>query len=172
MKGQMSIDYYVALIIFIFFVIYFLFQVSNIVPNFIGEMEEQRMRAEAYQFSELLVNGVGSPPDWDTLVPAQTGGIGRVGLSDQSRNKTNLLSVAKINALDELCSTEGQQFLRSRIETDLQLSVFLVDRTDGSVDISCSPVTPNLRGFSVTTRRIVAFDDNRFGELTLQVWKP
>ena len=56
MKGQISIDYYVSLIIFIFFVVYFLFQITNLVPVFIGQMEEQRMRSETYQISELLIN--------------------------------------------------------------------------------------------------------------------
>ncbi len=172
MKGQISIDYYVALIIFIFFVVYFLFQISNLVPQFIGQMEEQRMRSEAYQLSELLVNDIGRPSNWNALVPSSTGQIERVGLSDQSRNKTNLVSAAKVAALNSLCASQGQQFLRTKLVTDLQFSVFVVDRTDGSTDVDCEPVTPNLRGFSVTTRRVVAFNDGRFGELTIQVWKP
>lgn len=168
MKGQISIDYYVALIIFIFFVVYLLFQISNLVPNFIGQLEEQRIRSETYQMSELLLNDAGSPANWNTLAPGQ---INRIGLSDQNRNKTNLLSVAKIAALNALCADQGQQFLRSKLATDLQFSVFVIDRTDGSTDLICQPANPSLRGFAVTTKRVVAFDDGRFGELTLQVWK-
>lgn len=168
MKGQISIDYYVALIIFIFFVVYLLFQISNLVPNFVGQLEEQRIRSETYQMSELLSNDAGSPANWETLAPGQ---INRIGLSDQNRNKTNLLSVAKIAALNTLCANQGQQFLRSKLATDLQFSVFVIDRTDGSTDLVCQPENPSLRGFAVTTKRVVAFDDGRFGELTLQVWK-
>lgn len=170
-KGQISIDYYVALIIFIFFVVYFLFQVSNLVPTFVGQMEEQRMRSEAYQMSELLVNDPGSPTNWPTLVPDNIDQIARIGLNG-NQNKTNLVGLAKLSALGSLCSSQGQQFLRNKIATDLQFSVFVVDRTDGSTELDCSPTNPNLRGFSVTTRRVVAFPDGRFGELTIQVWKP
>lgn len=176
MKGQISIDYYIALIIFIFFVVYFLFRVSNLVPDFIGRMEEQRMRSEVYQFSELLANDFGNPPNWETLSP---GSIKRIGLSDQSRNKTNLLSVAKVAALNSLCASQGQSFLKSKIVTDLEFSVFLIDRTDSSVDLSCSgPDTnattgePLSRSFTVTTKRVVALNDGRFGELAVQMWRP
>lgn len=174
MKGQISIDYYIALIIFIFFVVYFLFQISNLVPNFLGQMEEQRMRSEAYQISELLVNDIGSPPDWNTLVPDKTAQIKRIGLSDQTRNKTNLLSSPKIKALDGICLNEtlGQHFLRSAIDTDLQFSVFLINKSSGGAEFSCQPAASNLRGFSVITKRVVAFDNGNFGELTLQLWRP
>lgn len=171
MKGQISIDYYLSLIVFIFFVVYFLFQTSNLVPTFINQMEEQRIRSEAYQMSELLINYAGSPSDWNTLVPDNTDQIDGIGLLDQNRNKVNVVSSAKVAALNTICSNQGQEFLRSKINTDLQFSLFLVDRTDGSTDLGCSPAVGNLRGFSVTERRIVAFDDNRFGELALQVWR-
>ena len=56
MKGQISIDYIIAIVIFIFFVIYFLFEITNIVPKFIGQIEEQEIRSKAYQISEILIN--------------------------------------------------------------------------------------------------------------------
>ena len=178
MKGQISFDYYVSLIIFVFFAVYFLFQITNLVPNFVGLMEEQRIRSEAYQISELLINDVGNPNDWDSLVPGSESSINRIGMSDETRNSTNLLAISKINDLESVCTTQGHEFLRSRMGTDLQFSVFVIDRTDDSVLLDCLPPNVNtttgepfLRGFSVSASRIVAFDDGNYGELRLQVWK-
>lgn len=172
MKGQISIDYYISLIIFIFFVVYFLFQTSTLVPIFIGQMEEHRIRAESFQLSELLVNDIGSPSNWNTLVPNQTDQIARIGLSDQSKSKTNLVSSSKVSALNTICSiSDGQELLRSKLDTDLQLTVFVIDRTDDSIDVNCEPELPS-KGFLATTKRVIAFDDGRFGELAIRVWRP
>lgn len=179
MKGQISIDYYVSLIIFIFFVVYFLYQMSNLVPAFNSQLEDQRVRSEAYQMSELLVNDAGSPANWNALVPNGTANISRIGLLDQSANETNLVSTAKMAALNSLCASQGQQLVRSLMGTDLEFSVFVVDRTNGTVDVSCTGPDANSttgqplrRAVSVTQKRTFAFSDSHFGDMTMQVWKP
>lgn len=168
-KGQLSIEYFVAMIVFIFFVVYFLFQMSNLVPEFTGEMEGQRIRSEAYQMSEILVNSPGMPPNWNSLPYQQTV---LFGLSNQTLNKTNLLSSSKMASMGATCASLGQQAIRSKMYTDLEMSMLIVDRTDGSPRLDCTAPRNNTRGFSVTVRRIVSFDDGRFGDLTLQVWRP
>lgn len=176
MKGQISIDYYVSIAVFIFFIVYFLFQISNIVPTFKGQMEEQRMRLEAYQISEVLANDGGKPLQWAWQ---PIGNIERIGLSDHMANKTNLLNVSKIAALDELCESQGQQFLKTRMGTDLDFSVFVIDRRNNTVMLDCLPPDTNattgaplLRGTSITAARMVAFNNNDFGEIKVQVWRP
>jgi len=168
-KGQLSIEYFVAMIIFIFFVVYFLFQMSNLVPEFTGEMESQRIRSEAYQMSEIMINGPGMPSNWNTLPYSQTV---LFGLSNQTLNKTNLLSSSKINSMNATCASLGQQAIRSKFYTDLDMSMIIIDRTNGNPRLDCNAPRNNTRGFSVTVRRIVAFDDGKFGDLTLQVWRP
>jgi len=168
-KGQVSIEYFVSLIIFIFFVVYFLFQMSNLVPEFIGEMEVQRIRSEAYQMSEILVNHPGVPANWNSLPYSQ---ISVFGLSNHVLNKTNLISAPKIGALSSICSSMGQQALRSKMDTDLEFSALIVNRVNGSLMLDCSAPRNNTRGFSVTVRRTVAFDSGGYGDLTLQVWRP
>jgi len=168
-KGQLSIEYFVAMIIFIFFVVYFLFQMSNLVPEFTGEMENQRIRSEAYQISEIMINSPGMPANWNALPYSQTV---LFGLSNQTLNKTNLLSSAKIVSMNSTCVSLGQQAIQSKFYTDLEMSMIIVDRTDGSPRLDCNAPRNNTRGFSVTVRRIVAFDDGRFGDLTLQMWRP
>jgi hypothetical protein len=168
-KGQLSIEYFVAMIIFIFFVVYFLFQMSNLVPEFTGEMESQRIRSEAYQISEIMINGPGMPANWNTLPYSQTV---LFGLSNEMLNKTNLLSSSKISSMNSTCTSLGQQAIKSKIYTDLEMSMLIVDRTDGTPRLDCNAPKNNTRGFSVTVRRIVAFDDGKFGDLTLQMWRP
>ena len=168
-KGQLSIEYFVAMIIFIFFVVYFLFQISNLVPEFTGEMEVQRIRSEAYQISEIIINSPGMPTNWNTLPYQQTV---LFGLSNQTFNKTNLLSSSKMASMGSTCASLGQQAIRSKLYTDLEMSMLIVDRTDGTPRLDCSAPRNDTRGFSVTVKRIVAFDDGRFGDLTLQMWRP
>lgn len=168
-KGQASIEYFVSLIIFIFFVVYFLFQMSNLVPEFVGEMESQRVRSEAYQMSEILVNHPGVPANWNSLPYSQ---VTVFGLSSHALNKTNLLSASKMGALGSTCSSLGQQAIRSKFDTDLEFSMLVVNRVNGSLMLDCNAPRNNTRGFSVTVRRTVAFDDGGYGDLTLQVWRP
>lgn len=171
MKGQISFDYYIAIIAFIFFVVYFLFQITNLVPNFLAQMEEQRMRLEAYQVSEILINDVGSPENWVGLPMSS---INRIGLSDYVRDETNLISLAKVADLNTKCVAGAHTELREKLDTDLQFSLFVIDRSDGTPLLSCipPPAEQSLRGLAVTSSRTVAFDDGSYGELTVQMWRP
>ncbi len=168
MKGQMSIDYIIAIVIFFFFVVYFLWQVTNVIPRYLQQIEEQRIRSEAYQISELILNDAGQPNNWDQLAYSQ---IVRIGLSDHNIQKTNVINAAKAAALNTFCSTQGQQALRTMMRTDLQFSIFLVDRGDGTTYVTCSPASTVNRGFSATIKRVTAMDNNRFAELTVQTWR-
>jgi hypothetical protein len=168
-KGQTSIEYVVSIMLFIFFVVYFLFQMSNLVPEFLSEMEAQRIRSESYQMSEIFVNHPGVPSNWNSLPYSQ---VTVFGLSNHILNKTNLLSTAKISSLRSICSSLGQQAVRSKLDTDLEFSIIVVNRVNGTVMLDCNAPRNNTRGFSSTVRRTVAFDDGNYGDLTLQVWRP
>lgn len=169
-KGQISIDYIVAIIAFFFFAIYFLYEVSNVVPRYVQQIEEQRIRSEAYQMSELVMNDAGRPLNWNQVPVNQ---IVRMGLSESATaNKTNLMSAAKAVALNNICATQGHAFVRTMMRTDLQFSLFLVDRTNGTTYMSCSPASTVNRGFSATVKRVGAMDNGNFAELTVQAWRP
>jgi hypothetical protein len=66
MKSQLSMEYYISLTIFILFIGYIFFQLILRSPQFIMEVENERLRSESYQISELLVNNPGEPINWVT----------------------------------------------------------------------------------------------------------
>lgn len=174
----MSIDFYVAVITFIIIVVYFLFQISSIVPNFINQIEEQRLMSEAYQVSEILVNDIGQPKNWDTLI-GNVGQISRIGLSDQNTNKTNLIATNKVDALRYMClGQKGYMDVKHRLGmNELNFSVFVVNRQTGSIDTCAGEDAdettglPRIKGFTATVTRILAFNDGTYGDLKVQVWE-
>jgi hypothetical protein len=174
----MSVDFYVALVVFIVIVVYFLFQISTIVPTFINQIEEQRMMSEAYQVSEILLNDIGQPKNWDTLPIGQ---ISRFGMSDHNANKTNLIAISKANSLNFLCLGEqGYKDVKHRMGMrEFNFSVFVTNRQTGSIEVTCfnpseievSTGLPKRKGFTATANRILAFNDGTYGDMKVQVWK-
>jgi len=63
-KAQFSVDFYIALITFVLLISYISFQVLTFSPLYTKEINTQRLRAEAFQISEILVNDFGEPKDW------------------------------------------------------------------------------------------------------------
>jgi len=163
MKAQLSIDYIVSLIVFILFGTYIFFQVTGYTPAYITQIETQRLRSEAYQISELLVNDPGEPLNWEVCGSAC---LERIGLSDYTKNKTNFLSRSKIDKFDEICNqVDGYAIIKSLIDTDRQFSIIL-NKADGETLISCSSSSIFKPKFEI--RRIVTFDSS-YGELIVQV---
>ncbi len=175
-KGQFAVDYYIAIIVFILFAAYILFELAKVLPSFVDEMETQRIRAESYQISELLINDEGSISNWETLSQDDVKRIVfRLGLSDEDRKKTNAVSLEKLQAFESLCASNGgYDFIRSTMKMDYlnyHFSVMVVDRTNGNILVNCFP-SENIPSKSIRTdtRRIVSFGQNAYGELILQVW--
>lgn len=170
MKGQFSIDFYISFIFFIMFVIYLFFQISKIIPNYLNEVNVQTLRSEAYQISELLINDLGEPKDWNILPEDQRNKIKRIGLLDETQNKTNLISQTKATALNTICnSADGYEMIKSKIATDYQFSLILINRVNNETLINCFVSGAMTKPIRVDMRRIVAFD-NSYGELILQMW--
>ncbi len=164
MKGQFSVEQLISLSIFITFVAYFFFQFLNLRPVYLREVKNERIRSEAYQISELLINDPGYPVNWN-LNPALTQ---RTGLSDQNVNKTNFLSSNKIDVFNSQCGTDYNK-VKKWIGSDYDFSIFLTDKSTGILRISCYPSKVIAKGINVTVRRVVAFDSS-YGELILQMW--
>jgi len=67
MKGQLSfVEYLVSFLVFITFISYFFLRIINETPIFLNEIRNERIRAEAFQLSEILVNDPGEPINWET----------------------------------------------------------------------------------------------------------
>jgi hypothetical protein len=164
MKGQFGMEQLISLSIFIAFVAYFFFQFLSLRPTYLNEVKNERLRSEAYQISELLVNDPGYPVNWNAN-PSLTQ---RAGLSDETANKTNLLSLAKISAFDSQCASDYYK-VKKWIGAENDFSIFLTDKSTGALKIGCYNKAIVSQGINVTVRRIVAFGPS-YGELILQMW--
>jgi hypothetical protein len=165
MKAQLSVEYYISLTIFIGFIVYISFQVMRISPQFITEVKNERLKSEAYQISELLINDAGEPINWDSQ-----SSVKRIGLSN-NLNKTNLLSQEKIDAFNTSCSS-GYDNIRKLmgIGTEYYFSLKLIDSNSGQTLIDCNPPLTVIKPAKVAITRITALSPTTFGELTLQLW--
>lgn len=164
MKAQLSIDYIVSLIIFIGFVFYIFLQLLSYGPPYISEIEKQRLRSEAYQISELLINDPGAPLDWNSTK------VNRTGLSDSTKNKTNVLSINKINNFTQICNgSNDYNRMKSLIDTEYQFSIELINRASSQLLINCTPPQPIAKAVKAEIRRTVAFGLG-YGELIVRMW--
>jgi hypothetical protein len=162
MKAQLSVEYYVSLTIFILFVGYIFFQLILRSPQFITEVENERLRSESYQVSELLINDPGQPIDWNQA------NVKRIGLSS-NLNMTNLLSIEKISSLQSICNSDYEK-IRKSLGTEYFISIDLVNMTSGEKLIACTSPISVTKKTKISITRIVALDSKNFGELTLQMW--
>ena len=161
MKAQLTMEYYASLIVFVLFIGYFFVRLSQISPQFITELKNERLRSESYQISEILVNDPGHPIGWTQVADAK-----RIGLSS-NLNKTNLLSKAKIYNLNTSCGS-NYDGVRNLLGTEYQFSIEIKNSTNTL--LNCTPPSPigKLKKTSIT--RIISFDSGEFGELIFEVW--
>jgi len=175
MKAQLSFEYYFALIIFVMFVSSLFLKLITFFPFYSAEIENQRLRSEAYQISELLINDVGYPGNWYEVYESELEKVKRLGLSDGGKNKTNLISMDKATAFNDLCQSSLPLGYDKVLELLDVKDGFWVLLTNDKVDspeilIGCSP---NEFSSKIRTNitRIIAFDDGSFGQLRVSVWK-
>ena len=168
MKAQLSYDYYFALILFVIFIASLFFRLITFFPAYSDVITTQRLRAEAYQISEILVNDVGHPGNWHTDAPLFSN-VKRLGLSDEIQNKTNLIANVKTIAFDFLCETNYNRVLQLLDISDGFL-VTIVKIKDPPERFECLPAEVSARIRTEITR-IVALNDGSFGNLTVSVWK-
>lgn len=164
MRGQISfVEFLVAMVIFISIASYIFFTLIRFIPQYLGEARNERIRVEAYQLTELLVNDPGEPTNWDRTT------VIRPGLLDETQNKTNLLSSNKINVFNTNCKANFNN-VKNQLGSDFDFSILLVDRSDGSLKINCRPERTDIRVINISIRRVVAISPSGFGELILQMW--
>ena len=167
MKAQISfVEYLASLVIFLTAVLFIAVQLINFVPQYLTEINNQRARIDAYQISELLVNDPGNPINWD-----RASQIFRMGLSNETVNKTDYISLQKITAFNAYCNSPGgYNNIRNNISSVNSFAVILFNRTanSGNILINCNPPVMSSSSINTTIRRIVAIDSNDIGELIVQ----
>jgi hypothetical protein len=135
------------------------------------EVDKENSRSKAYQLSELLLNTPGEPVNWDEIT------VDRLGLSSDLENKRNLIDLAKIENLQNLCS--DYQDLQNKLSFYRPFSVYFFSIAgDGSRNrlLSCSPpeTLEEITEINATVRRITTFYDYnddmiKLGELIIEV---
>lgn len=167
MKGQISfVEFFAAMTIFITCVVYISFQLIGFVPSYLNEVNDERVRIDAYQISELLVNDPGEPINWNS-----SSSIRRMGLSNEITNVTNFLSLQKIIAFNNYCNAPGgYDNVKRNISSIGNFAILLFNRTvnSGKLLINCTPSSPFSSSLNTSIRRIVAIDSNDIGELIVQ----
>jgi len=150
-KGQLSADFYIALVAFLGFLAYITFQLFQTVPASSENLKEETIRIEAYQLSELLINDAGYPLDWETKPPAE---IKRIGLSDTTQNVANYLSSSKVARFKAICADFND--IKNLLDiTDSESFTFIEHRPTGDVTETCKSSVPIDRRTSFTVSRTV-----------------
>jgi uncharacterized protein YeeX (DUF496 family) len=169
-KGQINVEYIVSLTVYITLATYIAFQLSQQTPIYLRAVREEYVKSETYQLSELLVNDMGEPEDWHTLWPSTPNDIKRLGLSEGV--KTNLLSVDKIETLDEICSSDYDNVvdMLGIDAEDYQISIFVKDAANDVILLDCSPTVITTGQSIESIRRVIALGSGDYGELIIQTW--
>ncbi len=169
-KGQLSADFYVALVAFIGLLAYITFQLFQTVPANSANTREETIRIEAYQISELLVNDGGHPLNWETIPLAE---IRRIGMSDSMQNITNYLSRVKVDRLNTICtSSTGYQDVKNILDIQNEFSITFIEHTL-PVDTTwiCKSPVPTNKKITFNVSRTVSIDGSTFGEIIVEVWR-
>jgi len=150
-KGQLSADFYIALIVFLGFLAYITFQLFQIAPASSANLKEETIRIEAYQLSELLINDGGHPNDWETKPLTD---IKRIGLSDATKNVANYLSSLKVDRFKAICADFND--IKNLLDIDDSESItFIEHKPTGDVTATCKSSVPIDRRTSFSVSRTV-----------------
>lgn len=129
-----------------------------------------------YAWDWILVRSYASPEPTTSIgseqfIQSTSDGSPRIGLSNESMNKTNYLSLQKINALNSYCNApSGYENVKRNLGAVNNFAILLFNRTadSGKILINCQPPYPFSSPINTTLRRIVAIDSNDIGELIVQ----
>jgi hypothetical protein len=163
MRGQISIEYMIALGIFIGLVFYIYFQYINNISPFLEDVLKEEKRAEAFQISAVLLNDPGEPSNWDT-----SGNVKRLGLANESSNMSNWIKRSKIDGMSSWCSSINKLLA---IERPFNVMVFDINLSTGArtqLAICRSPVL-RIDQINATVRRYAVYDDGKIAEIIVQV---
>ncbi len=172
-KGQLSADFYIALVVFLGVIAYITFQLFQTVPASSANVKEESIRIEAYQLSELLINDGGHPNDWyDATKYPSVADIKRIGLSDSTKNITNYLSRPKVDRFKIIC-TNNFSDIKSLLDIKDEASFTLIEHTPaGDTVYVCKSTTPSDKRTSFNVSRTVFIDVTSYPtEIIVEVWR-
>jgi len=160
-KAQIGFEQVFSLILFVISVTYLVYSLLSYYPSYINEMKRQTTFSEAYLISEILVNDVGEPANWYSL---QINQIRRIGLLNESLNKTNVISITKTRMLNTTCNSGYRTFKQL---LDLKNDISLIVYIGNNVLVNCTrPVGERVAKIN----RIISFDNGSYGEMIIWLY--
>jgi hypothetical protein len=162
MRGQVSIEYLIALSIFISLITYIYFQYIGNISPFLEDVIKEEKRAEVFQIADILVNDPGEPVNWDN------NNVKRVGLANESTNMTNWIKLSKIDSMSSVCSNINKLLA---IERPFNVMVFDVNPSTGVRTELAKCMSSSLRfdQINATVRRYAVYDGGKIAEIIVQV---
>lgn len=156
LKAQLTVEYLASFITFIGLIIFIYFTYSGNIPGFIEEVKKEDVRSKAYQLSEMLVNDPGKPVDWDPT------NVKRIGLSDENYNKTNLISLDKVQELENQCGDFDNVKKLLGLNKSFSIYVFNITEPYGNREELSKCTSPELikTAINTTVRRVTALNNN------------
>jgi len=161
MKAQIGFEQIVSLLLFVTSATHLVYLLLSYYPSYINEMKRQMILSEAYQISEILVNDCGDPANWYSV---QVNQIKRIGLLNESLNKTNVISITKSINATRLCDSDYQRFKQL---LDLKNDISLIVYIGNNVLVNCTrPIGERVARIN----RIISFDNGSYGELIIWLY--
>jgi hypothetical protein len=158
MKTQVGFEQFAALSIFVVSVLFLIYELISYYPNYINEIKRQALLVEAYQISELLINDVGEPANWNKF------NVKRIGLLDESLNITNVVSILKVSYANDICNSDYNRF---KTLLDLKNDINFVVYLEGNLIANCSKAV----GEKIAKmNRIISFSNKSYGEIIIWVY--
>ena len=163
-KGQINVEYFAALILFLTFTIYFAFLMSDMYPEHLRNIKEEILRADAYRLSEMLINDDGEPTGWPDVATAN---VKRIGLGEGSLGAFNILNTSKVLAFGGMC-TNPPDTVKDLVGYEHNFFILINSTAPDTIPVECGALPP----FEsiVVIRRVVAFDDGYYGTFILYTW--
>ena len=160
-KGQLSVEYFLGVALFLIVVLYLAFQLSSLFPQYLRNMKLEILRSDAYRLSEMLINDDGEPADWVGLLPGQ---IGRLGISKETNDQLNLLDIQKVADFTAKCAAD-YQYVKDKVGAEHDFYILFNDTTNV---YECNSIPSGET--VVIIQRVVAFDNGNYGKMILHMW--
>lgn len=157
-KGQVTIEYLIALLVFSSILIFLVFQIAHVIPEYRSTSQSNVLDAKAFRITETLVStpgySVSGGTDWNAV------NVGMVGLA----SKPSVLSQAKITEFNKTCSNSYES-TKALMGIDGDFAFRLTTPTSF---ISCGKRIP--AGVTRSTSERYASLNGNWARLTFDVW--
>lgn len=150
MKGQIKIDFIIALIFFAIMIFYIGMQINNALVSSISDSKLDTMKSQANSILKIMVSTEGSPKNWESLPENQ---IVRIGLASSPHG----ISQSKLNALKNNCNLMNKF---GGINYRLTISA------GNSILLSCGYGGPRV----TSKAEMPVFANGAYGKAVLEMW--